>query len=148
MLIAFLNQGLDSVFVLWVLTFRNIFIISDCLRWLSMSGTWPAWAHTHADTPSSYRHSYHALNTLLLSFARSMPVICGGKTCPITHKMVVTNAVGTDRLETSSRVLIKGLVRNREMSPPGHSYRLPAVCSNQDWWGGGRGMGEAGAPLC
>lgn len=32
---------------------------------------------------------------------------------------------------------------NREMSPPGRSYRLPAVCSNQDWRGGGRGMGES-----
>lgn len=32
---------------------------------------------------------------------------------------------------------------NREMSPPGHSYRLPAVCSNQDWRGGGKGMGES-----
>ena len=42
------------------------------------------------------------------------------------------------QIETSSRVLIKGLVRTRRMPPPGNSNRLPAVCCNQDW----RGIGE------
>lgn len=57
-------------------------------------------SHTRGHTLIMHTHRCHFVNNALLPSlfsTLSMLVISGGKTCPITHKMIVTNAVGTDR---------------------------------------------------